>query len=40
MYSDFMMIRELSQYGCVDNWVLAQMIKQRGLKENAETSYF
>lgn len=40
MYSDFMMIRELSQYGYVDNWVLTQMIKQRGLKENKETSYF
>ena len=40
MYSDFMMIRDLSQYGRVDSWGLTQIIKQRGLKENEETSYF
>ena len=36
MYSDFMMIRDLSQYGRVDNWCLMRIVKKRDLKEEDE----
>lgn len=36
MYSDFMMIRDLSQYGRVDNWCLTRMVKKRDLKEEED----
>ena len=36
MYSDFMMIRDLSQYGRVDNWCLMRIVKKRDLKEEEE----
>lgn len=34
MYSDFMMAKDLSQYGRVDNWCLMEMVKKRGLKKD------
>lgn len=36
MYSDFMMIRDLSQYGHVDNWCLMKIVDKRGLKKDDE----
>lgn len=36
MYSDFMMIRDLSQYGHVDNWCLMRIVDKRDLKEEQE----
>ena len=36
MCSDFMMARDLSQYGRVDNWCLMRMVKKRGLKKDDE----
>lgn len=36
MYSDFMMIRDLSQYGHVDNWCLMRIVDKRGLKKEQE----
>ena len=36
MYSDFMMIRDLSQYGRVDNWCLTRIVKKRDLKEEED----
>lgn len=36
MYSDFMMIRDLSQYGRVDNWCLMRIVKKRDLKEEED----
>ena len=29
LYADFMMIRDLSQYGHVDNWCLEKIVEQR-----------
>lgn len=39
MYSDFMMIRELSQCGHIDNWCLKRIIEKRNLKGNEKEAF-